>query len=152
MTNDELTMALGAARDCAHVMLSNAAYIQRELPGLELSAALRAPVESICSRLVGTKHDILTELHELQGTAGGCENPSEIVQIVTKILQWIQQDISELHEVVIALEKASEHDQGVTLAYLLVAESAVNIIEASGRLHEALPKEKNREPPGSSES
>ena len=46
-------------------MLDNALYIKGEVDNVDMSKKLRADTEQICESLIGTKHDIIHELSEL---------------------------------------------------------------------------------------
>ena len=47
-------------------MLENAAYIEQELPKIEIAEEGRRQILEVCSALVGTKHDVITELSDLE--------------------------------------------------------------------------------------
>ncbi len=53
------------ARECAVQMMQNAIYVQKELPNVRMSDALRRQAGEICGQLIGTKHDLITELFDL---------------------------------------------------------------------------------------
>ncbi|MBW1787269.1 MAG: hypothetical protein JRK53_11725, partial [Deltaproteobacteria bacterium] len=53
------------ARNCALVMFESAVFIQSELANVRTNDALRMQTEKVCTALIGTKHDIITELDEL---------------------------------------------------------------------------------------
>lgn len=65
MTDPNLGNFLQEARQCAMEMLANASYIEGELPNVELPDNLRAMTAQLCTTLVGTKHDVISELAEL---------------------------------------------------------------------------------------
>ncbi len=43
-------------------MMENAAYIQKELPSLEMPDDLRTSSGKLCDELIGTKHDLMHEI------------------------------------------------------------------------------------------
>lgn len=45
------------ARECAVQMMQNAIYVQKELPNVQMSGALRRQAGETCDQLIGTKHD-----------------------------------------------------------------------------------------------
>jgi len=53
------------ACECAVQMMQNAIYVQKELPNVQMSDALRRQAGEICDQLIGTKHDLITELFDL---------------------------------------------------------------------------------------
>jgi hypothetical protein len=118
-----------AAWRCAHTLLENVMYIQKELPTLDLADAQRSAIVQICSTLVGTKHDVVSELFDLQDIQGVLA-PGVIRQRIERIVQMVIEDLNRLHEVVQSLEKATESDRRAGQAYLLVAESATNMLRS----------------------
>ena len=125
------------ARNCALVMLESATYIQSELANVRMNDALRAQTEQVCTALVGTKHDIISELFELDELLGSEASASIINSRVHRIVQWFQDDITHMHQLVTALESASKQEPACGLAYILVAESATNILNAFDRTRAA---------------
>ena len=125
--HSELAAFAGAASSCAFSMMENAAYIEGELPNVKVSEALRAEVLEVCSRLIGTKHDVQSEIGELLDLT---ESPdSAVVQVrVARIERRLADDLPTLNGVVQSLERAAATDGGS--AYILVAESAVNILDS----------------------
>lgn len=136
-----------AAWACAHSLLANVMYIQKELPSIEAPEAQQSAISQICSVLIGTKHDVVSELFDLQDLEGSAA-PGVIRQRVERIVQMLIEDLTQLHEVVQALGLASSSDERVGLAYLLVAESATNVLrcfcvvrDAADRYGEAIDKD-----------
>lgn len=133
---DQLSNFLSKAGSCALEMLNNAAYIEKELGSIGLAKQHENAIMEVCSALVSTKHDVVTELHdldELRAPAG-----SSLVQSrVERILGWLGEDTAKLHALVMSLESdaSGEHKSG--LAYLLVAESATNVLRSFQQVSEA---------------
>jgi hypothetical protein len=125
------------ARNCALVMLESATYIQRELAHVRLNHELRAQTEQVCTALVGTKHDIISELFELDELLGPDASAPVIRSRVNRIVQWLWDDITRMHQLVMALESASKQNPVCGLAYVLVAESATNMLNAFNRTRTA---------------
>ncbi len=46
-------------------MMSNAVYIQTELPNLTLPEGANAQITALCDSLISTKHDVISEIFEL---------------------------------------------------------------------------------------
>jgi len=110
------------------VMLDNATYIRRELPKLQLDDALRAHTERICSGLIGTHDDIVSEVAELDALPTTTPGATEVGSYIERIVRWLSDDIAQLHELVLALEAANQRDASFGAAYVLVTESAANIV------------------------
>ncbi len=121
------------ARNCALVMLESANYIQGELDNVRMNDTLRAQTEQVCTALVGTKHDIISELLELDEFLGSETSVSLICSRVNRIVQWFRDDITRMHQLVLALKSASKQDPACRGAYILVAESATNVLNAFNR-------------------
>ncbi len=96
--NPQLLIFSQASRECAMQMMSNAAYIQRELPKLELPEPIITKIKAVCESLIDTKHDVMTELFELADeTQTDASNAPRKVQ---RIVQWLSEPIGEMHQLV----------------------------------------------------
>lgn len=121
------------ARQCAIQMLANASYIEAELPNVELPDDLRAMTAQLCTTLVGTKHDVISELHEMFDA----DSPMAAATVrlrAQRLVRWLAEDIRALDELVTALRAASTRDERYGLAELLVTESAATILVAFNRM------------------
>ena len=137
--------AMDAIRDCALVMMENASYIQQELPRVEMSEALRSRTAEVCESMVGTKHDVISELFELDELLQPEGDQAEVSSRIDRVIAWLWEDISKMHQLVLDLRDESGENEDFTLALVLVQESAANIINAFNRAKaaaEALPGEK----------
>jgi hypothetical protein len=121
---------LKAARHCAMQMMENATYIEAQLPMVELPDGIGAKIQTLCASLIGTKHDVMTECFELKEKAGTASIASGLEPRVGRIMRWMAAPIEEMHQVVGELQAASDTDPRWTLGFLLVAESATNILNA----------------------
>ena len=137
MNESALHAVMSEARNCALVMLESATYIKSELPNVRMNDALRAQTEQVCTALVGTKHDIFSELFELDELVGSRASASGIRSRVNRIVQWLRDDITTMHQLVMALESDSKQDRSCEPAYILVTESATNILNAFNRTRAA---------------
>jgi hypothetical protein len=137
MNESAVHAVMTEARNCALVMLESAIYIQSELANVRMNDALRAQTEQVCTALVGTKHDIISELFELDELLGSEVSVSAIRARVNRIVQWFWDDITRMHQLVMALKSASEQEPACGPAYVLVAESATNILNAFNRTRAA---------------
>jgi hypothetical protein len=125
------------AGNCALVMLESAIYIQSELANIRMNDALRAQTEQICTALVGTQHDIACQLFELDELIASEVSTPAICSRVNRIVQGFRDTIIQMHQLVMALESAGKQDPACRLAYVLVAESATNILNSFNRTRAA---------------
>ena len=77
--------------------------------------------------MIGTKHDIVTELGELRDL-DEADASADVESRVERILRWLGEELPKLDAVVTSLEAAKAADGAAGTAYVLVAESAVNVI------------------------
>lgn len=119
--SEALEEFITAAYECAMSLMSNAAYVQNELPNVELPTDARSSIESVCTGWIGTKHDVVHELDELRES-------SNIEDRIRRIMSWLGEDMTKLHEQVRKLESLAKSDDRFKLAYLLVGESGANIL------------------------
>jgi hypothetical protein len=118
-------------------MLESGTYIGRELPNVRMDEPVRMATVELCSRLVGTKHDIIHELFELDELLASGASDERIKSAIARIIDWLGDDIRQMHELVTALDAAAKNDPTRVSAYLLVAGSAVNILNPFNRAAEA---------------
>ncbi len=139
MAHPPLEAFLSAASACAHSMLESATYIEDELPKLALPEPFQGRISAVCSVLVGTKHDIVTEVGELYELMGLGEPPesSTVQRRVERIVRWLGDDMPKLHAVVKGLEEAVATQGVIGSAYILVAESAVNVYRSFAEVSDA---------------
>lgn len=133
---EALTEFSGKAHACAMQMLENAAYIEQELPNIEITEESRRQILEVCSALVGTKHDVITELSDLEDLHLW-PGADEIQNRVKRIMGWSAEELPKLHGLVQALQVGSSQDRGNGLAFLLVAESATNVLKAFSEMSDA---------------
>lgn len=122
-SSEPLEEFITAAYECAMSLMSNAAYVQDELPNVELPTDARSSIESVCTDWIGTKHDVVHELDELRES-------SNIEDRIRRIMSWLSEDMSKLNEQVRKLEALANSEDRFKLAYLLVAESGENILRS----------------------
>jgi hypothetical protein len=126
--NPQLLTFSQVARECAMQMMSNAAYIQRELPKLEFPEPIITKIKAVCESLIDTKHDVMTELFELADeTQTDASNAPRKVQ---RIVQWLSEPIGEMHQLVTDLQVSLQTNSQMFATFLLVTESASNIRNA----------------------
>ena len=125
-----LTPFVLATRECAMQMMTNGQYVLDELPNVKMSDGLRKQTQDVCNGLIGTKHDLITELFDLDDLVPTDATDAQVGERVERIVQWAFEDLLKLHEVVTALDEASQRDPEIGTASLLVTESATNILNA----------------------
>lgn len=130
MDGSAVVAAMTEARRCAMVMMESAGFIRAELPDVTMSDALRARTEELCDTLVATKHDLVSELAEMEELLDSGTAASALRGRVERILGWMRDDITRMHELVTALDSGRRNHPAYALAYILVAESAVYVLEA----------------------
>ena len=137
MNESAVHAVMTEARSCALVMLYSATHIQNELANVQMNDALRTQTEQVCTALIGTKHDIITEVDELDELLGSEASAAVISSRVNLIVEWLRDDITQMHQLVMALKSASKQDPACILAYVLVTESTTNILNAITRTRAA---------------
>ena len=130
MNSSAVHGAISAIRDCALIMLENASYIQRELPNVEMLEVLRLQTAEVCESMIGTKHDVISELFEIDELLKSKTDWAVVSSRIDRIIEWLWEDISKMHQVVMALLEDSQKNESHTLSLILVQESAANIINA----------------------
>jgi hypothetical protein len=133
MNVSALQALIAEARNCATAMLDNAMYISDELANVSMSDALRARTQKICDSLISTKHDVIHELFELDELVASDPSASAIPRYVERIVAWLGEEVTPMHELVMALDSSCKKDPAYTAAYVLVVESAANILDRFNR-------------------
>ena len=111
---------------CAMQMMENAAYIQKELPALNMPEHLRVQIEELCANLISTKHDMVHKLGELDGVLASA--PSQIEPWMECLHRWMGESIASIHRCVQAVDEAVTNGTASDLVLMLVMESATNIM------------------------
>lgn len=128
---------LSAARRCAGLILDGAMFVQKELPKVRMEEALRSRTRQLCDDLNGTKHDVVSELLDFGEPIEG-RSPEGVCRMrVQRIQEWLFEYLPKMHAIVQALETAAQRDPNDGGAYVLVAETAVGILQAYGAVREA---------------
>jgi adenosine deaminase len=146
MNSPAVLGAISAIRDCALIMLENASYIQRELPNVEMSEALRSQTAEVCESMVGTKHDVISEIFEIDELLKSKTEWAVVSSRTDRLIRWLWEDILKMNQVVMALREDSQKNQNHRLSLVLVQESAANIVNAfncAKAAVDALASEKN---------
>jgi hypothetical protein len=122
---------LGEALHCAMQMMENGSYILRELPSLRMSDALRQQLETLCAELIGTKHDLIHEIHESHELATTSPDSPTIRDAVGRMCQWINEANMSYRDAVEAVQKGTGAGEADGLLSMLLMESGVNILNAT---------------------
>jgi len=147
MSNARTTAALAAAERCAREMLANAGYIRKELPGVTMSAGIRERVASVCGDLVEAGNGLASDIAKIApgiGTPGGGDRAAERLR---NRVEEIMPLLTRLHETVVALDKASRKDVNAGFGYVLVSESATNVLKAYVEMRDSLDRLQPRPQP-----
>ena len=83
--------------------------------------------------MVGTKHDVISELFEIDELFKSKTNWAVVSSRIYRIIRWLWEDISKMHQVVMALREDTEKNENHALSLVLVQESAANIVNAFNR-------------------
>jgi hypothetical protein len=121
---------MSEARRCAGAILEIASRIRAELPDVSMSDALRVRTEQVCSALVGTKHDVVSELFEMDELVGSDAHTSTLVSRMRRLVRWLGEDVDRVHELVTDLEAAADREPGHRAAYVPISGSAAGVREA----------------------
>jgi len=136
--NLSVSRFIEAAMSCAAGMLDNASFIRKELVNVRMSKAHQAETESICSSLIGTKFDVVSEVRELDDLVASNAEHSAILGVSERIVHCFREDINSLHKLVMSLRAESDKNPDGVLASVLVSESAANILNAFNQTLAAL--------------
>lgn len=138
MNPSALKTAMEESYACAMAMLETATYIEAELPNVQMDEVLRTKVSELCAKLLETKHDVVRELQELAELLSKDSPEDQVTSTFERIIRWFWADIRQMHDVVTQLSAASDRDPAFSLGFILVSESAVNVLQPFTRAKEAL--------------
>lgn len=138
MSTQNLNIFLTESRRCAMTMMEAAAYIQRELPNVQISDDQRMRVIKVCAKLIETKHDVIGEIFELNREADSSETEMIAITVHT-ILQWLGEGLHEIRTLADDLQIAANEEPAAMPAFFLVAETFINISTLFDRAHAAAP-------------
>ena len=127
MTLSPLAAFKAAAFRCAATMQESASFITQELASVEVPDPHLQAVRRVCDAFMSNWFDIRTELVELS-ELDRPDYESSVRRRVDRIYRWLDEHRPELHSVVTALSSAAKDDQRCASAYILVAESATNVL------------------------
>jgi hypothetical protein len=137
MNTSALRTAMKESYACAMAMLETGTYIERELPTVQMDERVRVKVSELCSELIGTKHDVVHELAELDELLTNGVTGEQVTSALGRIIRWLWDDIHQMHDIVTLLRAAADSDPAYSLGFILVSESAVSILGPFTRAKEA---------------
>lgn len=136
MDPTDITAFLAASRTCALGMLSNAEFVERELVHLPLANSIRATIHESCQSLIGTKHDVFSEIVELDELmASATIDNAKVIVRIERIARWLAEEIAKTDPVIRLVRSAAERDPSIASASILVSESMANVIREFQTLH-----------------
>lgn len=122
---------LGETHHYAMQMMENGSYILKELPALRMPDAVRHQLETLCTDLIGTKHDLIHEIHEVHELTMASPDASAIRSGVERMCQWIDEANMQFKDGVDAARQATDAGEADGSLSLLLMESGVNILNAT---------------------
>jgi hypothetical protein len=138
---------LSEARNCAMQMMENGNYIQKELPSLTMPDELREKLDAICTSLIGTKHDLIHEIFEIDELVTTTPESPSIARSIERVRLWILGEVDSFNGGVAQVQEAVQAGTTDPLLQILLMESGFNILRmipsapASGETTEAEPDE-----------
>lgn len=128
-------------------MSANIDFIQRELPRCHAPEEIARNISSVCHEFEGALHDVRKEVRTLEDKLGlhpgeepfdpGVTNSDPRVTM-TFIREWLLAEIERLHETVTQLQGDPSANAIHGSVYVLVSESATNILGLFSAIHDAL--------------
>jgi hypothetical protein len=111
-------------------MMENAAFIQKEIPSLQMADDLRSTIRELCDNLIGTKHDLIHEIFEIEPRIETKPDSAQVQHGIQSMRQWMAEAINSVNDCVARVQKAVTQGTAMPLLGMLVMESAVNILNA----------------------
>ena len=125
----------------------NASYVLRELPSLRsLGEQDRARIREVWDSLASCCYEVEKEVRNLGDKLGlhgddewfDPDISNDDARVTTNfITSWLNDDIQKIDELVRALDQSKDRP-GCSLAYILVAESAMNVLHSMQRIYDAV--------------
>ena len=117
----------------------NIDFVRDELPVLTIPEAEQLRIVEVCEGFEGALYEVRKEIRNLEDKLGmhagqepfdpDIKNPDPLVTIGF-IDRWLWTEIEAMHQTVLHLDRLSKDDHALGVAYLLVAESAANVLTA----------------------
>ena len=116
------------ASDCAEQMAANGGYIQRELGNVHMNDELRTRTQELCTDLGALHFDLYSEIVDINRLLEEDGSNDQIIETVGLIEKSAQDAALRMHGIVMALDEEAKKGYREIAAYMLVSESAVNIL------------------------
>ncbi len=129
--NIELIRFAGEAHACAAQMDSNARYIGKELPAIEMPAELRTKIETLCHELVSSALGVTVATIELEELLVADADMGRITSKMETMRGRITGETIAINGCVQAVEEAVKAGTVGFILSMLIMESAVNIFNAT---------------------
>lgn len=130
---DTRTLALDAiadVRDCAMLMRANAAGLQKELPKVRVDENLRAATRGLCERLSEVSSGVVSGVGELRDAVLSAElDAAGVLRDLSGMEEQMMDVLAGFAELVDKLEQAGERDERCEPAFVLVIETAGNLLQ-----------------------
>src|SRR5579885_3268143 len=133
----QISVGRAGIRQGLKEMRDNADYILAELPGLNVSSSWKQRIKSECEKFLESLNEINKKFEVAdQHVRQFMDTPTSIaahsaLKLLQDGLSEFRQPLSEIHDLVVALKDLPQED---SILYLLVAESASNILSAEERI------------------
>lgn len=119
-----LRAAMGAVRDCADMMESEAAGLQQRLPELAMDERLRPAVLELSARLQDTSARVMFEIALLQAELGeGKADVATAVQRLSNLDSTLMTALAAIADLLNQLEAAAERDEAHEPAFVVVMQA-----------------------------
>ena len=126
---------------------ANVSYIQKELPALKVSRVERKRIDESCTEFQDAIYDVGKEILNLEDKLGlhpgqepfdpNITNPDPRVTMGF-IASWLLAEIETMHQTVLRLDLAAAKAPTNGGVYLLVSESATNILRSYNKIKKIL--------------
>ncbi len=147
MNSEAFRVAIGQLYSSAGEIAGNIANIRKELPSLTIPQAEKLRIGKVCEEFEGAVYDVRKEIRNLEDKLGmhpgeepfdpDIKNPDPRATMGF-IDRWLRTEIEAMHQTVLHLDGLSKADRALGGAYLLVAESAANILNGYSTVQDAL--------------
>ena len=139
------------------VLRDNASYMNKEVPGLVDSPQVKAAIAERCANLASLAWDLADEIINLQDKLGlrpgqpphdpNIVNPNPRVTLAF-FRNWPREELSKLNDLLESLRvEDMPQTRSSSLSFLLVAESAINILNAYAHAMDAADRIEQQIPP-----
>ena len=120
---------LAEARNCAMQMMEDGSYIQKELPSLSMPDDLREKLNALCASLIGTKHDLIHEIFEIDELLTASPESLSIARSIERVRHWILEEVDSFNGGVVQVQEAVQEGIADPSLQLLLMESGFNILK-----------------------